>query len=42
VVEKIPGKGVEKILLVTVNVGREAYDRAKELGIKIICRNIIN
>jgi hypothetical protein len=30
------------MLLVTVNVDRKAYDGAKELGIKIICGNIIN
>jgi len=30
------------MMLMTVNVGRKAYDRAKELGIEIVCGNIIN
>jgi len=42
VVERVLGKRVEEMILVTVNVDREAYDRAKELGIEVICGNVID
>jgi len=40
-VEKYLNRNVDKMFLVAVNVDREAYDRAGELGIEVICNNII-
>ncbi len=40
-VEKYLNRSVDKIILVSVNVDREAYDRAKELGIDVICGHVI-
>ncbi|RLE92183.1 MAG: microtubule-binding protein [Thermoprotei archaeon] len=42
VVEKILGKHVEKVFIVAVNVDREAYERALELGIEVIAGNILD
>ena len=41
VVEKILNRKVEKILIVAVNVDKEAYERAKELNIEVIYGNIL-
>jgi hypothetical protein len=40
-VEKYLNRNVDKMFLVAVNVDREAYERAGELGIEVICNNII-
>lgn len=41
IVERILKREVDKIFIVTVNIEREAYDRAKELNIEVICSNIL-
>ncbi len=41
VVEKLLNKKVEKILIVAVNVDKEAYERAKELNIEVVYGNIL-
>jgi len=40
-VEKYLNRNVDKMFLVAVNVDREAYERAEELGIEVIYGNII-
>jgi hypothetical protein len=40
-VEKYLAKSVSGVFLVAVNVDKEAYDRARELGIEVICGSII-
>ncbi len=40
-VEKYLNREVDKVFLVAVNVDKEAYDRAGELGIEVICGNVI-
>jgi len=42
VVEKVLGKRVEKVFLVAINVDREAYERALELGIEVIAGNVVD
>ncbi|MEM2126721.1 MAG: DUF3782 domain-containing protein, partial [Candidatus Bathyarchaeia archaeon] len=42
IVEKILKKEVDKIFIITVNIEREAYDRAKEIGVEVICSNILD
>jgi hypothetical protein len=39
--EKYLNRSADKIILVSVNVDREAYDRAEELGIEVICGHVI-
>jgi hypothetical protein len=41
-VEKFLKRKVDKIILVAVNVDREAYNRAMDLGIDVICGNVID
>jgi len=41
-VEKFLKRKVDKIILVAVNVDREAYNRAIDLGIDVICGNVID
>ncbi len=41
-VEKVMGRGVDRVMIVAVNVDRDAYDRAKELGIEVICGHVID
>ncbi len=41
-VEKVMGRKVDRIMIVAVNVDRDAYDRAEELGIDVICGNVID
>ena len=36
-VEKILGRKAEKLIVVAVNIDREALERAKELGIEVVC-----
>lgn len=40
-VEKYLNRNVDRMFLVAVNVDKEAYERAGELGIEVICDNII-
>ncbi|MEM0038961.1 MAG: DUF3782 domain-containing protein [Zestosphaera sp.] len=40
-VEKYLAKSVSGVFLVAVNVDKEAYDRARQLGIEVICGSII-
>ncbi len=42
VVEKVLGRMVDRIYMVAVNVDREAYERARELGIRVVCGNVID
>jgi hypothetical protein len=39
--EKITGRKPHKLVLVAVNIDEDAYTRAKELGIDVICGSII-
>jgi hypothetical protein len=39
--EKYLNRSADKIILVSVSVDREAYDRAEELGIEVICGHVI-
>ena len=41
VVEKVLKRKVERTYLVAVNIDREAYERARELGIEVICGHVI-
>jgi len=41
-VEKFLKRKVDKIILVAMNVDREAYNRAIDLGIDVICENVID
>jgi post-segregation antitoxin (ccd killing protein) len=41
-VEKFFKRKVDKIILVAVNVDREAYKRAIDLGIDVVCGNVID
>ena len=41
-VEKYLGRRVDRSILVAVNVDKEAYERALELGIDVLCGNIID
>jgi hypothetical protein len=41
VVEKILSKKADKLMLITVNIAEDAWRRAKELGIDVICGAII-
>jgi len=41
-VEKIVGKEVERVIVVAVNIDKEAYERARELGVDVIYGNIID
>jgi len=41
VVGKVLGKQVARTILVAVNVDREAYERAGELGIEVVCGHVI-
>ncbi len=41
VVEKVLGRPVAKTLIVAVNIDREAYERARELGIETVYGNIL-
>ncbi len=40
-VERIMGRKVDRAMIVAVNVDREAYERARELGIDVICGHVI-
>ncbi|MCD6244799.1 MAG: DUF3782 domain-containing protein [Candidatus Korarchaeota archaeon] len=40
-VEKIMDRKVDKAMIVAVNVDKEAYERARELGIDVICGHVI-
>ncbi len=40
-VGKLMGREVDRILMVAVNVDKEAYERARELGIDVICAHVI-
>jgi len=40
-IEKILKKPVQKVYIVTVNIDKEAYQRARELGIEVIYGNLI-
>jgi hypothetical protein len=40
--EKFFKRKVDKIILVAVNVDREGYNRAIDLGIDVICGNVID
>jgi len=40
-VEKILGRKAEKLIIVAVNVDREALERAKELGIGVVCGAVV-
>jgi len=40
-VERLLNRSVSKAFLVAVNVDKEAYDRARELGIEVLCGRII-
>ncbi|PLJ78552.1 MAG: hypothetical protein B7L53_00975 [Thermofilum sp. NZ13] len=42
VVGKVLGKQVARTILVAVNVDREAYERAGELGIEVVCGHVID
>jgi len=42
VVERVLGRRVERLYVVAANVDREAYERARELGIRVICGNVID
>ena len=41
VVERVLGRKVERIYLVAVNVDKEAFERAVELGIEVVCGHVI-
>ena len=41
VVEKVLNKTVEKMFIVAVNIDEDAYERAKEMGIEVICGDVI-
>jgi len=41
VVGKVLGKAVAKVMLIAVNVDKEAFERARELGIEVIYGNIL-
>jgi len=41
IVEKILGRKAEKLIIVAVNVDREALERAKELGIGVVCGAVV-
>ncbi len=41
-VEKVMGRKVDKTMILAVNVDREAYERAEELGIDVICGHVID
>lgn len=41
-VEKVMGREVNRTLIIAVNVDKEAYERAKELGIDVICDHVID
>jgi len=40
-VERVLGKPVAKALIVAVNIDREAYERARELGVEVVYGNIL-
>ncbi len=40
-VENIMGRRVDDVIVVAVNVDKEAYERAKELGIHVICGHVL-
>ena len=40
-VEMILGRKAEGILIVAINVDKDAYERARELGIDVVYGNII-
>jgi len=41
IVERILGRRAEKLILVAVNVDKEALERARELGIDVVCGAVI-
>jgi hypothetical protein len=41
IVERILGRRAEKLVLVAVNVDKEALERARELGIDVVCGAVI-
>jgi len=41
IVEKILGRKAEKLIVVAVNVDKEALERARELGIDVVCGAVI-
>ncbi len=41
-VEKVLGRKADRVILMAVNVDEEAYERAKELGIGVICGHVID
>jgi hypothetical protein len=41
IVERILGRGAEKLILVAVNIDKEALERARELGIDVVYGTII-
>ncbi|MCD6244590.1 MAG: DUF3782 domain-containing protein [Candidatus Korarchaeota archaeon] len=41
-VEKALGRKIDEVIVVAVNVDKEAYERARELGIKVICGHVID
>ena len=41
-VEKFMGRQADRVLIVAVNVDKEAYERAEEMGIDVICGHVID
>jgi hypothetical protein len=39
--EKITGRKPHKLVLIAVNIDEDAYIRARELGIDVICGSIV-
>jgi hypothetical protein len=42
IVERILGRRAERLILVAVNVDREALERARQLGIDVICGSVVD
>ena len=40
-VERSLNRSVTKVFLVAVNVDKEAYERARELGIEVLCGKVV-
>jgi len=41
IVKKILGRKAEKLIVVAVNIDKEALERAKELGIEVVCGAVV-